>query len=136
MLLPTDSQGHRVYWPGKHRVTVEWNVMFDTTVLVQQDVMAEGEQDAPGISQNPTPAPTASFPNTSSLDPLQGFEPETEGCGHRIQKLSAYVCDIKEGWGVSSTHRNDPVLPHGLQQPSHASHHATMAILEDGTDDE
>ena len=130
-----DSQGHCVYWPGKCHVTVEWNVTFDTTVLIQQDVMAEGEQDAPGISQNPTPTPTASSPDTSSPDPLQGFEPETEGCGHCIRKPSAYVRDIQEGRGVSSTHRNDPALPHGLQQPSHASHHATMAILEDGMDD-
>ena len=131
-----DSQGHHVYWPGKCHIMVEWNVTFDTTVLVQQDVMAEGEQDTPGIGQNSTPTPTAPSPNTSSPHLLQGFEPEAEGHGHHIQKPSAYVYDIQEGQGVSSTHRNDPALPHGLQQPSHTPHHATMTVLENGMDDE
>ena len=123
-------------WLGKHCITVERNITFDTTVLVQQDVMAEGKQDTPGIGQNPTPTPMAPSPDTSSPDLLWGFEPEAEGCGHHIWKLSAYVHDIQEGQGVSSTHRNDPVLPCRLQQPSHTLHHATMAILKDGTDNE
>ena len=134
-----DSQGHCVYWPGKCHVMVEQNVTFDITVLIQQDVMAEGEQDAPGIGQNPTPTPTAPSPDTSSPDLLQGFEPEAEGCGHCIQEPSAYVFEIQESQGVSSTHRNDPALPHRLQQPSHTPHgphHATMAIIEDGMDNE
>ena len=79
-----DSQGHHMYWPGKCCIMVEWswNVTFDTTVLIQQDVMAEEEQDAPGIGQNPTLTPTAPSPNTLSPDLLQGFEPETEGHSH------------------------------------------------------
>ena len=29
-----ESKGHRIYWPGKHRVTVERNVTFDAPVPV------------------------------------------------------------------------------------------------------
>ena len=77
----SDSQGHHVYWPGKHRVTVERNVAFDATVLVQQDSMAEGERNTPGVSQTPATTHATPPPNVSPPDPLQGFEPEAEGRG-------------------------------------------------------
>ena len=29
-----ESKGHRIYWPGKHRTTIECNVMFNAPILV------------------------------------------------------------------------------------------------------
>ena len=121
-------------------MSVERNVIFNATVPVQHCGMVEGEQYIPDIDQTPTQNPISTCiappPNISPLDPLQGFEPEAQGCGQCLKRLSAYVHDIQEGQGVSSTHPNDPILPCGLQQPSSTSHHATMAILKDGMDDE
>ena len=75
--------------------------MFDVTISVQQGSMAKGEQNAPGIGQTPTdnsvPTHTAPPSNILSPDLLQGFEPEAEGCGQHVRKLSAYVCEIQEG---------------------------------------
>jgi len=134
-----DTQGHCIYWPCKCHVSVEQNVVFDTTVPVQRSVV-EVEQNTPNINQtstqNPTPTRTAPPPNVAPPDPLQGFEPEAQGCGKCLKKLSAYVRDIQEGRGVSSTHSSNTMLPHGPQQPSNTSHHATTAILEDRMDDE
>jgi len=68
-----DTQGHRTYWLGKHHVSVEWNVMFDTTVPVKKHSMAKGEQNALGIGQtadNSAPNHTAPPPNVPSPDPL------------------------------------------------------------------
>src|SRR5882724_7907164 len=101
--------------------------------------MAKGEQNAPGISQtadNPAPNHAAPPPNVCSPDPLQGFKPEAEGHVQHVRKPSAYVHNKHEGWGVSSTHLNDPTLPHGLQQTNNTPHHATTAILKDRMDDE
>jgi len=42
----SDSQGYCMDWLGKCHVMVEWNVMFDVTVHIQQGSMAQGEQDA------------------------------------------------------------------------------------------
>ena len=101
--------------------------------------MAKGEQNAPSIGQTPThnsaTTHAAPLPNVLSPDPLQGFKPEAKRCGQHIRKPSAYVCDIQEGQGVSSTHPSNPILPCRLQQPSHISHHATTAIPKDRMDD-
>src|SRR5882672_6146645 len=51
-----DTQGHRIYWPGRHHVSVERNIVFDMTVPVQRSVV-EGEQNAPNIDQTPTQNP-------------------------------------------------------------------------------
>src|SRR5882724_1380532 len=48
-----DSQGHHVYWPSKHHVTVERNVNFGR--VVQHDTIAEGWQDIPVAKTNPIP---------------------------------------------------------------------------------
>jgi len=37
-----DTQGHHIYWLGKHHISVERNVVFDTNVPVQQHSMAKG----------------------------------------------------------------------------------------------
>jgi hypothetical protein len=44
-----ESKGHRVYWPGKCRVTIEYNVTFDESVLVTpDDTQTEGELSTQG----------------------------------------------------------------------------------------
>ena len=89
-----DSQGHRIYWPGKHPVTVERNVNF--SIAVQCNGMAEGWQDAPATQNQAQPSlqpsPTSATPHTQTsppmstphTDPLRGFEPiptDVLGCG-------------------------------------------------------
>src|SRR5882724_13228327 len=133
-----DSQGHHVYWPSKHHVTVERNVNFGR--VVQHDTMAEGQQDIP-VTQN-QPHPTTAPPHMQTpahlpvphTDPLHGFKTtpaDTLGCGQFTCKPSAYVCDLHQGIGVTSTHPSDPLLPHGVQPPSNELGSATLALAEE-----
>jgi hypothetical protein len=58
------SKGYRVYWPGKHRISVERNISFvPTTVTVAADVPVEGEK------VTPTPVPTSNAQHVSPTTP-------------------------------------------------------------------
>ncbi|KAF8575077.1 hypothetical protein K439DRAFT_1370798 [Ramaria rubella] len=89
-----ESKGHRIYWPGKHCVTVEHNMTFDSSVItVPVDVQVEGENrtssdqyttsekanDIPSAPPNNSePSPTSPTPipsqNPSCIDLLEDFE--------------------------------------------------------------
>ena len=145
-----ESKGHRVYWPGKRRVTVERNVAFDEYVLVvPSDVQTEGElttQNSQGVAQhNYLPAPQALLPPAAPridppglrIDPLEGFEvPDTpeeqpQGRGHRARKPSAYIRDIADGAGSSTSRANAPMYPKGLPVPTGNMALAALEGLEE-----
>jgi len=76
------NEGHCVYWPRKHCITVERKMNF--SIAIQHDSMAEGWQNTPVTqdqAQSPSQPPPTASPHT---DPLQGFEPtptDALGCG-------------------------------------------------------
>jgi hypothetical protein len=138
-----ESKGHRVYWPGKRRVTVERNVTFDESVLViPSDTQTEGElttQNSQGAARHDhLPAPRALLPPADPpaprIDPLEGFEapdpPEEppQGRGHRARKPSAYIRDIADGAGSSTGRANAPMYPKGLPIPTG---NVALAVLEE-----
>src|SRR5882724_10884752 len=54
-----DSQGHRIYWPGKRYMTVERNATFDhRTVIIQHEDVTEGGMDPPTSSHTPSIPPS------------------------------------------------------------------------------
>lgn len=140
-----DSKSHQIYWPGRHRVTNECNLLLDDSVTVTPgDVMGEntrasaesnqhdaqdqrrGERDS-HQAQDSTVQPQCDTnpPHVPHNDPLEGFEPpdnaqepQREGQGQRLRKPSAYVRDIIQGQGTSSGCTNAPVYPIGVQLPS------------------
>jgi hypothetical protein len=133
-----ESKGHRVYWPGKRRVTVERNVMFDETVLITpDDTQTEGEpitQNNRRVTPHNQPPPQPPEAPTARIDPLDEFESsgppaeQLQGKGHRVRKLSAYVRGISEGTGSSTGHANAPAYPRGLPMPTESS--ALAAVVE------
>ena len=113
-----ESKAHRIYWPGKQRVTNEHNISFNDTITIpSHDTSSESNHGTPRceqyatldlkkeevnpsktlkheVQQQPTPDPLQ-IPRT---DPLADFEPpdpmtelKQEGQGQRMRKLSAYV---------------------------------------------
>jgi hypothetical protein len=141
-----ESKGHRVYWPGKRRITIEHNVTFDAQILVTPtDALTEGvpttqgSQHVSGLQGQPPPPPEpAPATDPAGIDPLEGFEDAVppadtlQGRGHRTRKPSAYVWGIAEGVGSSTGHPNAPVYPQGLPMPTHSSALVALTELEEG----
>jgi len=59
-----------------------------------------------------------------------------EGHGQCIKRPSAYIPDIQEGWGITSTHLGNPLLPCGIQAPNSTFNLAihTESLDEDSPD--
>jgi len=58
--IDDQSKGYRVFWPGKHRVTVERNVSFvPPSVAIADDVLDEGESSVAADQRPLTPASNA-----------------------------------------------------------------------------
>ena len=139
-----DSKAHRIYWPGRQRVTNERNISFDDTVVVTTgDATAENKRDDAQLRQHITQDPkddardspepntqeahphvTQENPQTTRVDPLEGFEPpqhthepQPEGRGYRLWKPSAYIRDIAQGQGTSLGRTDAPAYPKGIQIP-------------------
>ena len=108
----SNSQGHRVYWPGKRHVTTKWNITFDcSTVFTQHGDVTEVGVDAQTSSHTSSniqltraPKPPHHGQDRAHDDAMHGFKPQeasqstySEGCGHHICKPSAYVHDICKG---------------------------------------
>lgn len=74
------SKGYRIYWPNKHSISVERNVVFNEndvltnndTVVIPGDILAEGERDK--IIQNPENATTGDL--KGQIEP-KAEDPET-----------------------------------------------------------
>jgi Reverse transcriptase (RNA-dependent DNA polymerase) len=143
-----ESKGHRVYWPGKRRVTVERNIAFDESILVvPSDAQTEGEpttQTSQGAARHDhLPAPRTLLPPDDppapQKDPLEGFEapdPPDEppqGRGQRVRKPSAYIRDIADGAGSSTGRANAPMYPKGLPIPTGSMALAALEELEEAS---
>ena len=135
-----ESKGHRIYWPGKHCITIERNVMLDAPILVTPDNTLPTTESNQGISgtacSQPGPAPVIEIMHT---DPLEGFEAvdptdQPQGRGHRAWKPSAYICEIADGTFSSTSHANAPTYSRGLPMPSNNSALVTLTESEDEGD--
>ncbi|KAF8590915.1 hypothetical protein K439DRAFT_1328255, partial [Ramaria rubella] len=116
-----ESKGHRIYWPGKHRVTGE-----NRTSSNQYTTSDKANKTPSAPPNNSEPSPTSPTPipsqNPSHVDLLEDFEvsepvqesqPQTRS--QRQRKPSAYIQDIAEGRGTSTGYGNKPAYPRGLQ---------------------
>ena len=84
MSYSDESKGHRVYWSGRHCVTIECNITFDTSILTTPgDTQAEGEP-ATQVTQNNAHVPQ---PQTPAIDPTHANPPEglNQQTNHRAE---------------------------------------------------
>lgn len=143
------SNGHRIYWPGKHSVSIERSVKFDTEadIFLPNSVPLEGEQvpKVPKVTINPeqptvhtiiseSAQPTTTIPS-STVTPVNhlgdNFEhlPKDQGRPKRIRTESAAIRRLCTGEGViSNLPRERGELPRGIQETDEA---AQMAGLDD-----
>ena len=79
----SESKGYQIYWPKQKSISVEQNVVFNTSnvtleevnVPISMDALAEGERDK--VIQSSKPSPSSEKPdNQSKPEPEVGEEPE------------------------------------------------------------
>ena len=131
------KDGHRVYWPGKRRVSVERNVKFNfepEEVIVGSLPLEEESGDKrlstiePATTdQNDHPGTIESEQRHISVENTQNrqenltIDPEPlEGRGKRVRKETEYVRMLREGSAMTG---GRGVLPKGIQ-------HST--VIQDG----
>ena len=112
-----ESKGHRIYWPGKHRTTIECNVMFNAPILVMPNNTLPTTESNQGINDTahsqPGPAPVIEIMCTDPLECFEAADPtdQPQGRGHQAWKPSVYIREIADGTFSSTGHVNAPTYP-------------------------
>ena len=112
--LDVDARAHRVFWPGLGNVTVERNVYYWLTVLLEGEQklsIADSEQTAAPSVPISTPLPdspevpgaTDTPPPTHISQPEQRAEPPTLRHSARVRMPSRIIRELEAGKGISPT---------------------------------
>jgi len=105
------SNGHHIYWPGKHSISVERSVKFDmdADVLMSNSVPLVGENVTPLMpkattnSEQPTiPAPFEDNPVVDHLGDNFEHPPPDQGHPKHIRTELAAIRHLHTGKGVTS----------------------------------
>lgn len=118
MGFAASQKGHRIYWPGKQKVSVERDVKFvpnapDTGgipsegVSMNSDIWNPTPTLTPLTQQQLNPLPSVPLPKnpthapTSPNDPLDEFE-DGPHCSTHTRQPSQYIRDLKAGTGTTA----------------------------------